>query len=235
MEPGTEVACVLPSVFQFTPDESPANNKLVAQDPLVDAPLTASLKLPNDTVYTWTIDARCIGFAPRQVALNLPEVYTEGGTLELTLSTKATNGGYGVALGVGNDETVYAHLDKKGKETIETEYAGQMIYLRTSAEPASAPVITTQPVDVTVTEGTKVGFLTRAEGIGVGYQWYHNGQIVMPHGVTPGTRNEAVSAALRLAAVTMEDAGEYTCEAINSVGSATSVTVTLTVLPKEDK
>lgn len=116
-----------------------------------------------------------------------------------------------------------------------TEYPGNSIFLKISDTAAAAPVITTQPVDVTVTEGTRVGFLVQAEGIGVGYQWYHDGQIVMPHGVTAGTRNESASAALRLAAVTMEDAGEYTAEAINAVGTVRSETVRLTVLPADAK
>ena len=54
----------------------------------------------------------------------------------------------------------------------------------------------------------------------------------MPHGVTEGTRNESASAALRLANVTMEDAGEYYAEAINAVGTVESIKVNLTVLPK---
>ncbi|MCF0237448.1 MAG: family 43 glycosylhydrolase [Sphaerochaetaceae bacterium] len=228
VEKGTTVACVLPSVFQQTPDLSPSSNKWVAQDSLVNAPLIAKLDLPNGTSYTWTIDARSIAWGPRQVALNLPEAYTEGGKLVLTLSTKATNGGYGVALGVGEEGDVYSHVEGKNITT----YEGQRIYVRTSATAASAPVITTQPVDITVTEGTTVGFLVQASGIGVGYQWYKDGSIVMPHGVTEGTRNESASAALRLGNVTMEDAGFYQAEAINAVGSVLSQTVKLTVLPK---
>ena len=170
--------------------------------------------------------------------MNLPEAYAEGGQFTLTLSTKASNGGYGVALGVGKDSDVYAHIETKinGKEQEEvaTEYPGQMIYLRTSDTVASAPTITENPTSITVTEGTRVGFLVQAEGIGVGYQWYHDGQIVMPHNVTAGTRNESSSAALRLSAVTMEDAGEYTAEAMNAVGTVRSETVTLTVLPAEN-
>ena len=238
VEPGTAVRCILPSVFQQTPDESPASNKWVAQDALADAPLNATLELPNGTTYTWSIDARTIAWAPRQIALNLPEAYAEGGQFTLTLSTKASNGGYGVALGVGKDSDVYAHIETKinGKEQEEvaTEYPGQMIYLRTSDTVASAPTITENPTSITVTEGTRVGFLVQAEGIGVGYQWYHDGQIVMPHNVTAGTRNESSSAALRLSAVTMEDAGEYTAEAMNAVGTVRSETVTLTVLPAEN-
>ena len=233
VEPGTTVACVLPSVFQQTPDNSPSSNKFIAQDPLVDAPLLATLELPDGTTYSWTVDARSIAWGPRQVALNLPEVYSEGGKLVLTLSTKASNGGYGIALGAGSETDVYSHIDGSGKNQTVTDYAGQKMYLRTSDVAASLPVITQQPVDITVTEGTTVGFLVQAEGVGVGYQWYHDGKIVMPHGVTEGTRNESASAALRLAKVTMEDAGEYKAEAINAVGKVESVTVSLTVLPKD--
>ena len=231
VEPGQTVACVLPSVFQQTPDESPASNKWVAQDPLVDAPLTAQLELPDGTVYTWTVDARSIAWGPRQIPLNLPEAYTGGGTLVLTLSTKASNGGYGVALGEGPADAVYAHVETVNREVVATEYPGYMIRLATAETAAEAPAITTQPVSITVTEGTRVGFLVQAEGIGVGYQWYHDGQIVMPHGVTAGTRNESASAALRLAAVTMEDAGTYYADAISAAGTVRSEAVTLTVLP----
>lgn len=231
VKPGTTVACVLPSVFQQTPDNSPFSNKWVAQDALVDAPLIATLELPDGTTYSWTIDARSIAWGPRQVALNLPKPYSKGGKLKLTLSTTASNGGYGVALGSSAQEDVYAHIDGTGKDQTITKYPGNKIYLRTSATAAAAPVITTQPVDVVVTEGTRVGFLVQADGVGVGYQWYHDGQIVMPHGVTAGARNESASAALRLSAVTMDDAGEYTAEAINAVGTVRSNTVRLTVLP----
>ena len=233
VEPGTVVACVLPSVFQQTPDESAVADKWVEQDPLVNAPLKAELTLPNGTVYSWVIDARTIAWAPRQIALNLPEAYTEGGKLSLVLSTGATNGGYGVALGIGAEDAVYAHVENQGQEQVITEYPGQMIYLRTSDTAVAAPEITVQPASVTVKEGTRVGFLVQADGIGVGYQWYHDGMIVMPHGVTPGTRNESSSAALRLSAVTMEDAGEYVAEAINAAGTVRSQTVTLTVIPAD--
>lgn len=232
VQPGTVVNCVLPSVFQQTPDYSPSSNKFVEQDALVNAPLFATLELPNGNTYSWTIDARSISWGPRQIALNLPEEYKEGGKMVLTLSTKATNGGYGVALGEGDEGDVYAHIDGSGKNETTTEYKGYKIYLRTSDTKASVPEITHQPESVTVTEGTTVGFLVQAEGVGVGYQWYHNGKIVMPHGVTEGTRNESASAALRLANVTMEDAGEYYAEAINAVGTVESIKVNLTVLPK---
>lgn len=228
IEPSTVVACVLPSIFQQTPDESPFSNKWVAQDALVNAPLVATLELPNGTTYSWTVDARTISWGPRQVALNLPEAYTEGGKLVLTLSTTATNGGYGVAVGIGTESDVYAHVEE-GKTT---EYVGQRMYLRTSDEAASAPVITQQPVSVTAKEGVTVGFLVQADGIGVGYQWYKDGEIVLPHGVEAGTRNESASAALRLGKVSMEDAGMYQAEALNAVGSVASLVVKLTVLPQ---
>ena len=133
-----------------------------------------------------------------------------------------------MALGIGAESDVYAHVED-GKIT---EYEGQKMYLRTSDRAASAPVITRQPVSVTVKEGTTVGFLVQADGIGVGYQWYKDGEIVLPHGVEVGTRNESASAALRLGKVFMEDAGMYQAEVLNAVGSVASLAVRLTVLPR---
>jgi hypothetical protein len=88
-----------------------------------------------------------------------------------------------------------------------------------------------QPESITVTEGTKVGFLVEAEGVGLGYQWYHNGEIVRPRGATDAGQNESATAALRLAPVTLSDAGEYHAVVSNTVGEVTSSIVELTVLP----
>lgn len=234
VEPGTFVRSIRPSIFQQTPDNSPANNKWAAQDALVNAPLKASLELPDGTTYEWTIDARTVAWGPRQISLNLPENYKDGGQLKLTLRTDATNGGYGIALGIGPDSARYEHIKLDGDTQKVFEYPGQMMYLRTSDITASAPVIIQQPVDITVKEGTRVGFLVLAEGVGLGYQWLHDGKIVMPHGVEEGTRNESASAALRLSAVTMADAGEYSVEVFNTVGVVKSEIATLTVLPADE-
>jgi len=139
VEPGTVIRSVLPSVFQQTPDNSPSSNKWVAQDALVNAPLNARLELPNGTTYEWIIDARTVAWGPRQVALNLPEPYNDGGQLTLTLSTDATNGGYGIALGVGPAHAKYERIELDGDTQKVFEYPGQMMYLRTSDIAASAP------------------------------------------------------------------------------------------------
>ena len=231
--PGTTVACIKPVVFQLTPDYSPASNKWITSDPLLDAPLVATLELPNGTKYTWTIDARQIEFGPMQIPLNLPEPYTEGGRLVLTLSTTASNGAYGIVLGeapASMPDAVYSHVNGK----TEDNYPGYAMRLYVSDKPETAPAVLVQPVDVTVKEGTKAGFLFVCDGVGVGYQWYHDGDIVMPHGVTVGMRNESYAAALRLSPVTMEDAGTYYCKAFNTVGTVMSNVVTLTVLPADE-
>lgn len=225
---GARIASVWPSLFQLTPDLSPASNKWVTQEPLVNAPLQATLSLPDGSTYSWSVDARQIAWAPHWVPLNLPEAKTfpSGGKATLVLSTTATNGGYGVALGMPSDEmsgAVYSHIASSGR----TDYAGSAMHLKTSPNAAAAPQITTQPRSLTVAAGTKVGFFVQASGEGLGYQWTRNGQVVRP----AGGYNESASAALRLPAVTAADAGTYQVTVFNQAGSVTSVSVTLDVTP----
>lgn len=75
-----------------------------------------------------------------------------------------------------------------------------------------APVITTHPVSVTVTEGEAASFSCAADGSAPIYQWQKDG--VDLSGATATT--------LTLASVQASDAGSYTCVAENAAGSATS-------------
>lgn len=228
LRPGTHVAAVLPSVFQLTPDLSPASNKWVTQAPLVDAPLEAKLTLPDGSTHTWSVDARQVSWSPRWVPLNLPagKTFPQGGTVTLTLSTKATNGGYGVAVGQPTPamaDAVYTRMTNAGRADIP----GTAMHVKTSASASPAPRITRQPRSVTVAAGSKVGFLVDAVGEGLGFQWYRNGQIVQPE----GGLNESASAAFRLANVSDTVAGEYVATVSNTAGSVTSDRVRLTVVP----
>ncbi|NML47124.1 family 43 glycosylhydrolase [Ramlibacter sp. G-1-2-2] len=223
----SQLATIYPAVFQRTPDTSP-NPAATAtiQQPMVDAPLLARLNLPNGRSFAWTIDPRTVAWAPTKIALNLPEAFVGQGRVTLTLSTAATNGGYGVAVG------------KKGSALAGGEYRvvqggtqtvlpNAEMLVQAGALSAQAPTITAQPRSLKVAAGSNVGFLVQADGVGLGYQWLRNGQPVL----APDGYNEWTTAALRLASVTAADSGTYTVQVFNQVGSVTSVPVTLEVTP----
>ncbi|WP_145746456.1 family 43 glycosylhydrolase [Variovorax beijingensis] len=226
VEAGEPLASVLIAVFQRTPDKSPSSAATaIIQEPNVDAPLLARLQLPEGRSYSWLIDPRTVAWAPENVPLNLPETFEGSGRVTLSLSTTATNGGYGVAIGKKGQLRSGEYVAfKAGQSTV---LAGAEMLLSTSATPLTAPIITAQPRSVRVAAGTPVGFVVLAEGIGLGYQWQRNGQVVM----SPNGYNESTTAALRLPPVTTGDAGTYTVTVFNQAGSITSVPVTLEVIP----
>jgi hypothetical protein len=90
---------------------------------------------------------------------------------------------------------------------------------------AAPPTIATQPASVEVAEGQPAALTAVATGDGLSYQWF-KGQ---------GTGKTAVAGAtaatLSLAAAKVEDAGYYSLEAKNSVGTVTSGTAKITVTP----
>jgi len=89
-----------------------------------------------------------------------------------------------------------------------------------SEAPPTAPVITIQPQDQTVTAGNTASFTVAADGTPpLSYNWLRSGE---PIG---GARN----AVLLLPNVQVADAGSYTAIVTNSYGSATSRAATLTV------
>lgn len=86
--------------------------------------------------------------------------------------------------------------------------------------PGSGPTITTQPASVTVTAGASATFSVTATGTGtLTFQWFFN--------------NNAISGATNFVYTVTNaqsfNAGNYHCVVTNSIGSATSNTVTLTV------
>jgi len=223
---GEPLNAVLPSVFQRTPDRSatPAVTALI-QEPNVNAPLLAKLELPDGQAYSWEIDPRTVAWAPEKVALNLPKPFVGAGQVTLTLSTRATNGGYGVAVGKkgGLLRGEYAAIGANGS----TVLADAEMLLSTSAIAQPKPTISEHPRSVRVAAGSPAGFLVKADGIGVGYQWLHNGNVIL----SPNGYNESTTAALRLPPVTTADAGTYVVQVFNQTGSVTSHSVTLEVLP----
>jgi hypothetical protein len=89
-----------------------------------------------------------------------------------------------------------------------------------AAAGGSSPVFTAQPVSQSITTGSTVVFSAVATGA-QSYQWYLGPSAV------PG----ATSSQLLIVGATAANAGSYTCVASNSLGSATSLPATLTVLP----
>lgn len=217
------VRTVLPSLFQRTPDNSPRNAaSSPPQDPMVNAPLTATLTLPNGRKHTWKLDPRTIAWSPQQIPLTLPKAYKGGGRFTLTLTTSATNGGYGVAVGPALPGGVYQHVEGGTAKS----FASASMALKTSSSAAKAPKITTQPRDATVLVGAETGFVVEASGIGVGYQWKRNGQIIL----APDGLNESTASNFRRDLVTKSDAGTYTVEVFNAVGKAKSKKAQLNVI-----
>ena len=237
---GETLACVLPSVYQKTPDYSDQGttrptNVVPVQDTSVNAPLHAKLELPDGTVYEWDIDPDTVRWAPSQVALNLPEAYTGAGRVTLTLSTEGTNGAYGTAVGFTADNeaytlpgSVYRTYNEKEGGWVERE--GVAMLVETSDTAVSAPVITVQPHDLTAVENGNGSFYVEAEGVGLGYRWLKNGEpIYSEYSAQSGLGSEATAPCFLLQLLTAEDAGEYSVEVFNSAGSVISEVATLTV------
>ncbi len=224
--PGSRVRTILPSVFQRTPDTSIAgamSGNGIPQEPLVNAPLRATLELPDGRSHSWMIDPRTIAWSPQRIPLTLPKTYTGGGQFTLTLSTVASNGGYGVAVGPQRlQEGVYQHVENG----TATTFPGASMALTTSDRRDERPRITSRPEDVTVLAGDEIGFAVQAEGVGVGFQWKRNGQIIL----APDGFNESTAPTFRRDFVTEADAGHYSVEVFNTIGSVESKSVRLTVL-----
>ncbi|MFS2214108.1 family 43 glycosylhydrolase [Telluria sp. Tellsp104] len=246
--PGSVVASILPAVFQRTVDNRPPiystkpftsladvqrmkerakaeGYVLRPQEPLMNAPLVATLELPDGTTQTWSLDPRTVAWAPHVIPLNLTRPFKGGGRFTLRLSTSATNGGYGVAVGPQLPHGAYTHVEHGSAHRFDAGMA-----LRTAASSAPAPVITQQPFSVRVPVGGEAGFVVGATGEGLGYQWKHDGKPIL----APDGMNESTALSLRIDQVSEKDAGIYTVDVFNQSGSVSSVPVRLEIVPKEE-
>jgi len=94
--------------------------------------------------------------------------------------------------------------------------------LTVNTSSSSAPTITQQPQDLTVTNGSPASFTNAAAGTGpLYYQWYFNTNTP----VSGGT-----NAILLIASATTNQAGYYSVVVTNSAGSATSSAAKLTII-----
>lgn len=242
---GSRVAAILPAVFQRTRDDRPAHVPdkpftsladaereraerearglvVVPRDPLVDAPLLATLELPNGKIERWTIDPRTVSWSPQKLALNLSRPFRGGGKMTLRLETAASNGGYGVAVGPAWPAGQFAHVEGGQAKAFDAGMA-----LQVASKPLAPPTITAQPRNVKVSVGDEAGFVIGASGTGLGFQWMKDGEIIL----APDGKNESTARTLRIDNITAANAGTYTVQVFNQVGSVTSQAVTLEVLP----
>lgn len=229
LEEGETLSALLPSVFQRTPDNSTSGTRgsgAYFQEPHCNQNLDATLTLSNGVVYRWSIDYRTVRWAPTKVVLPLPEPYKGKGKAVLELSTKATNGGYGVAVCEkdSNSDLFYSWV-KDGEETI---WPKAEMRIEKMCDMPTIPVITRQPTSLVVEEGMCPSFYVEYKGEGVGFQWLKNGKVIY----APDGWNESDTPVLRLQDVTKEDEGTYSVCVFNSLGAVYSVPVTLDVIEK---
>jgi|GEM_PF-5837997 len=224
---GKKVASVLPAVFQRTPDTNPKAAKTGGpQDAHVNAPLIAAVTLPDGRRCEYEIDSRTVRWNPQQVVLNLPESVSSGGVFTLELSTEATNGGYGIAVGPAFSNGIYKHVYASGEEKV---FKGAEMLLRTSSEPSQAPCIVSQPRSVTAVKGEEVGFAVEASGIGLGYQWTKDGGIL----IAPDGQNESDNHNIRIERSTKKNNGIYQVSVFNGAGEEISEEVELYITDLE--
>lgn len=124
-------------------------------------------------------------------------------------SSFATNiNGSAVSLSVGNDGNLY-YLSRDSDALFKIIYTNNNL-----------PVITSQPISATITQGQSVSFSVSASGMQpLSYQWQKNGSDIAG----------ATAATFSIANVQPSGTGQYRAIVSNPAGSATSDAATLTV------
>src|SRR6185437_9664589 len=92
--PDTRIRALRIPVFQRTTNVGPED-----QDPIMNAGLNVRVGLPSGQSVSATFPPGSISWAPRSILVNLPTTLRTGGIIKVSLTTKATNGCYGVMVG----------------------------------------------------------------------------------------------------------------------------------------
>ncbi len=98
---------------------------------------------------------------------------------------------------------------------------------------AAKPVITAQPAEAAAGVGTMASFRVQAEGEGLSYQWYFRKSDA--DSWTKCSGDSAVTAVLSVEAKTYRNGYQYRCKVSNAVGSVTSASAALKILPVIDR
>ncbi len=142
-------------------------------------------------------------------------VKNNGKSATYTLTTEARHNGYSYRCKVTNS----------AGSTTSSE-----ALLTVVTQPPAEPVITSQPVDVTVTEGAKATFRVVASGEGLTYQWYYQ----TPSSATWNiVKTKGKSATYTVTTEARHNGYQYACVVTYAEGSATSNAATLTVIVSE--
>jgi hypothetical protein len=138
-------------------------------------------------------------------------------------STTGSSNSYKIFSGIPNESTPGAFAEYA---TFTSSSSNGLNSLVVTPAPASAPTISTQPTGSAKTAGENTVFTVVAnspDGGTLSYQWKKDGTSV----------NGATSASLTINSVSLTDAGSYTVEVTNTLGSSsasvTSTSATLTV------
>ncbi|MEY2407860.1 MAG: large repetitive protein, partial [Verrucomicrobiota bacterium] len=142
-----------------------------------------------------------------------------GGVVSCALGNLASNGNATVNLHVtpGMDGALTNLVQIAAAET-DVAASNNAVFLVVNA--FVVPVISSQPVSLTVTNGDAAAFSVAATGTALGYQWQKDGLDLLG----------ATSATVTLAAVQTNHAGIYRVRVSNPVGVILSTPVTLSVL-----
>ena len=144
---------------------------------------------------------------------------TYGGTLTVTAT--------GTALAAGDSFTLFAGAGYTGSFTTITlptlgsglAWDTSNLAVNGSIAVAALPLITTQPANQSVTQGSPATFSVTATGTALNYQWQKNGASI----------GGATASSYTISSTTTNDAASYSVVIANAVGSTNSATATLTV------
>ncbi len=151
------------------------------------------------------------------------ETLTVPSGAELNCNEKLTNNGT-VTIENGGALTDADKVTNNG--TINVEDGGKLEGTPTGGTVVKAPTITTQPADMTVTEGQTASFTVEANGDSLSYQWQQSAD----NGTNWNNISGATSNSYTTDAATLEmNNYQYQCVVSNSAGSVTSSAATLTV------
>lgn len=196
---------------------------------------TTSLSVTNNAI----VDARNGGISASRISVTLPTPTPTGnnssgivfdgsaGTVygNVTLDESLTiNQGETLTIPDGSKLDCNEKLTNSG--TINVEDGGKLEGTPTGGTVVKAPTITTQPADMTVTEGQTASFTVTATSENLTYQWSQS----TDQGESWREITGATGSTYTTAATTTSMSGyQYRCEVSNSAGSVTSNAVTLTV------